>query len=169
MDQDMVSFVLRFVREVSEDQQARWRGVIKHVQSNAEANFSNFAEALVFIQSHVNQLIAATFEETDRMARESSGYNPFVESARLWSDFMKPYASMVSETMDEAMSAASPVSQQMKKAMSSSMAAWGFPFESYQTNELKSLSDQVAALALKVGELQAQLLSDQKSAGQEEE
>ena len=44
MDQDMVSFVLRFVREVSEEQQARWRGVVKHVQSNTEASFSNFAE-----------------------------------------------------------------------------------------------------------------------------
>ena len=56
MDQDLVSFVLRFVREAGEEQQARWRGVVKHVQSNTEASFSQFSEALAFMQGYVNDI-----------------------------------------------------------------------------------------------------------------
>ena len=154
MEQDMVSFVLRFVREASEEQQARWRGVVKHVQSNSESSFSNFAEAMTFIQKHVNELIVATFDEANRvtektgMAGESNEFNPVMESARLWGEFMKPYTTMVSDTMDEAMSAAagSPISQQMNQAMSTSMAAWGLPTKSDQpqmAETLKSLSEQM--------------------------
>jgi len=180
MEQDMVSFVLRFVREASEEQQARWRGVVKHVQSNSESSFSNFAEAMTFIQKHVNELIVATFDEANRvtektsMAGESNEFNPVMESARLWGEFMKPYTTMVSDTMDEAMSAAagSPVSQQMKQAMSTSMAAWGLPIKNDQpqmAETLKSLSEQMENLAARVEELQAQLSLNQKNEGSEEE
>ena len=180
MEQDMVSFVLRFVREASEEQQARWRGVVKHVQSNSESSFSNFAEAMTFIQKHVNELIVTTFDEANRM-KEKTGmagptneYNPMMESARLWGEFMKPYTTMVSDTMDEAMSAAagSPVSQQMKQAMSTSMAAWGMPIKSDKSQmaeTLKSLSEQMGNLAAKVEELQTQLSFYQKFEGTEEE
>jgi hypothetical protein len=180
MDQDMVSFVLRFVREASEEQQARWRGVVKHVQSNSESSFSNFAEAMTFIQKHVNELIVATFDEANRMkektgmAGQTNEYNPMMESARLWGEFMKPYTTMVSDTMDEAMSAAagSPVSQQMKQAMSTSMAAWGLPVKSDQSQmaeTLKSLSEQMENLAAKVEELKTQITLAQKIEGSEEE
>ena len=186
MEQDMVSFVLRFVREASEEQQARWRGVVKHVQSNSESSFSNFAEAMTFIQKHVNELIVATFDEANRvtektsmsgptsMAGESNEFNPVMESARLWGEFMKPYTTMVSDTVDEAMSAAagSPISQQMKQAMSTSMAAWGLPTKSDQpqmAETLKSLSEQMENLAARVEELQAQLSLNQEIEGSEEE
>jgi hypothetical protein len=64
MDQDLVSFVVRFVREASEEQQARWRGVVKHVQSNTEASFSQFSEALAFMQGYVNEIAQSSLEET---------------------------------------------------------------------------------------------------------
>jgi hypothetical protein len=53
MTLEMTSFVLRFVREVSEEQEARWRGLIQHVQSGAERNFATFAEAVQFMQGRV--------------------------------------------------------------------------------------------------------------------
>ena len=146
----------------------------------------DFAEAMTFIQKHVNELIVATFDEANRikektsmagqtsMAGPNNEYNPMMESARLWGEFMKPYTTMVSNTMDEAMSAAagSPVSQQMKQAMSTSMAAWGLPIKSDQpqmAETLKSLSEQMENLAAKVEELQTQLSSYQKFEGSEEE
>ena len=174
MDQDMVSFVLRFVREVSEEQQARWRGVVKHVQSNTEASFSNFAEAMSFIQERVNELLATTYEEADLMTGANRDYNPFLESAKIWSDFMKPYSSMVSETMDEALlrAADSPVSQQMRQAMSSSMAAWGLSAKSDEAQlaqNLQALSEQMAILSAKVDDLSEQLQAAQNAQEVEEE
>ena len=46
MNQDVVSFVLRFIREEGAGQPARWRGVIKHVQSDHTADFARFDDAL---------------------------------------------------------------------------------------------------------------------------
>ena len=73
MDQDLVSFVLRFVREAGEEQQARWRGVVKHVQSNTETSFSQFSEALAFMQGYVNDIARNSIEETARMGEAFTG------------------------------------------------------------------------------------------------
>ncbi len=50
----IASFVLRFVldQEASGPPNA-WRGVIRHVQTNDELNFSGMKEALSFIQRFV--------------------------------------------------------------------------------------------------------------------
>ncbi|MCD4687537.1 MAG: hypothetical protein K8S97_16530, partial [Anaerolineae bacterium] len=61
MNQEVVSFILRFVREGSEDQPARWRGVIKHVQSDHSADFARFQDALQFMQEHVDEAIQQAF------------------------------------------------------------------------------------------------------------
>lgn len=51
------SFVLRFVRDVSEPDAAAhasaWRGVVVHVQSNTAVNFTAFADAVAFIAHYV--------------------------------------------------------------------------------------------------------------------
>lgn len=52
------SFVLRFVHDVAEEGTAvptahAWRGVVVHVQSNTEANFTEFADAVAFIARYV--------------------------------------------------------------------------------------------------------------------
>ena len=108
MDQDLVSFVVRFVREAGEEQQARWRGVVKHVQSNTEASFSQFAEALAFMQQYVNDIARSNIEETARMGEAFAGQgalgaNPFAETARLWGETMPRYTQMMVDSMNEAM------------------------------------------------------------------
>lgn len=45
------SFVVRFIHDAPE--QRAWRGVIVHVQSNTEENFSDFAAAVAFIARYV--------------------------------------------------------------------------------------------------------------------
>ena len=102
MDQDMVSFVVRFVREAGEEQQARWRGIIKHVQSNTEASFSQFSEALAFMQGYVNEIAQASFEEAKRMSESFADTNtfeanPFMETTRLWGDLVPRYTQMMKE------------------------------------------------------------------------
>jgi hypothetical protein len=52
------SFVLRFVHDVAEEGAVvssahAWRGVVVHVQSNTEANFTEFADAVAFIARYL--------------------------------------------------------------------------------------------------------------------
>lgn len=164
MTQDVVSFMLRFVREASEEQQARWRGVVQHVQSDAEQQFSQFAEALAFMQQHINETTAAAFKE----AGVEPGKNPFVETARLWGDFLPQYNKMLFERWTEAMAQTVSMPQQMMNKM---LAAWGMPTADDQVNaadKVAALSAQIAALNQKVARLQAQLAEqEQKSAADE--
>lgn len=99
MSEDLVSFVLRFVRETGEGQQARWRGVVKHVQSNTESNFSQFAEALAFMQSHVQEIVQDNFKQATRATDQVHPVDPLSESIRLWGSYMPPLTRAIAEAM----------------------------------------------------------------------
>ena len=153
MNQDMVSFVLRFVREVGEDQQARWRGVIKHVQGDSQEHFTQFAEALTFMQAHVNEVIRESFVGS---AREQNA-NPLLETTRLWGELMPQYTKLMMATMEEAVNSNVAVTQQLQKNVASTLAAWGVPTREEQERTLtalESLTTQLAALDAKMDELE---------------
>ena len=159
MDQDMVSFVLRFVREAGEDQQARWRGIIKHVQSNTETSFNKFAEALAFMQTYVNDVVEAGMDETQRMGQGLGEGNPFMETARMLGDMMPRYTQMMMDSMGGA-----SVSEPVEKAMDATFAAWGMPTRSEReqsaaslqtvTSQLEKMTKQMADLEKQLAELQ---------------
>jgi hypothetical protein len=51
----IASFILRFTQEQASDSSAaekRWRGVVRHVQTNEEARFTQLEDALAFIAHH---------------------------------------------------------------------------------------------------------------------
>lgn len=165
MTQDMVSFVLRFVREAGEEQEARWRGIIKHVQSNDEAHFLRFAEALEFMQAHVNEVVNKAFSEES----ESHTDNPFLETTRLWGEYMPQYTQLMLETVKETMTtpfAGTPMAQQVENALLNTWAAWGLstPREQEQTaDQLESLLSQLAALHEKVKDLETQIVQQKET------
>jgi hypothetical protein len=169
MDQDMVSFVLRFVREAGEEQQARWRGVVKHVQSNTEASFSQFSEALAFMQGYVNEVAQASFEESRRMGEgfsETNEYatnvfaaNPFAETTRLWGDYTK----MMMDSMGEAMSSGAGVTKPMEEMMNATLSAWGMSTSSGSKQEstagaAEAMAAQITALNEKIAALEKQIV-----------
>lgn len=51
----IASFILRFTQELTSDTEpmAPWRAVIRHVQSDEEAHFTQMDEALAFIAHYV--------------------------------------------------------------------------------------------------------------------
>jgi hypothetical protein len=55
MTQDVISFVLRFIRETPKDEEPRWRGTISHVQSNTQRHFGRFAEVIPFIREQMGK------------------------------------------------------------------------------------------------------------------
>lgn len=54
-DSHLVSFVLRFVTPPEGEAEGAlpWRGLIRHVQSDAEQHFRHWAEAVAFIEQFV--------------------------------------------------------------------------------------------------------------------
>ncbi|MFN2223707.1 MAG: hypothetical protein ACK2UH_14210 [Candidatus Promineifilaceae bacterium] len=176
MEQDLVSFVLRFVREAGEEQQARWRGVVKHVQSNTEASFSQFSEALAFMQRYVNDIARSSFEETARMGEAfadqgSVGANPFAETARLWGEYMPRYTQMMVDSMNEAMATGLAMPAPVEEMMASTMSAWGMPNQTKQADQektaaaLEAMAAQMASLNDKIASLETQLADRNKQSG----
>ncbi len=62
---NVASFVLRFMQDRTDTDTdtppANWRGVVKHVQTNEEKHFTNFADAIDFIAGYVN--LGVSFDE----------------------------------------------------------------------------------------------------------
>lgn len=170
MTQDMVSFVLRFVREAGEEREARWRGIIKHVQGDDEAHFSQFAEALEFMQAHVNEVVNKAFAET----AESQTENPFLETTRLWGEYMPQYTQLMLDAVKETMTtpfAGSPMAQQVESALLQTWTAWGLstPQEQEQSaDQLEALVAQLGALQAKVKELETQIAQQKETESKDE-
>lgn len=162
MDQDLVSFVIRFVREAGEDQEARWRGVIKHVQSNSQAGFTQFSDALAFMQGFVNDVAQSGFSQSKGFTESYGMVNPFLETTRLWGDFMPPYAKSMMESMGEMMGGKSAQGETMpgEQATDKTLAAWGLPTRSEQTQlttTLEALTQQLAEMTAKLADLENQI------------
>ncbi len=112
-NQDVVSFVLRFVREASEEQDARWRGTVKHVQGSTERQFSKFSEALGFMQNHMNEVVKSAFKDGSDLGQ----FNPVLETARLWGEFLPQYNRLIISSMTEAAAQSATFPRQLEHAM----------------------------------------------------
>ena len=167
MAQEMTSFVLRFVREVSEEQGARWRGLIQHVQSGAEANFATFADAVEFMQRRVLEDTAQILEEGAPM----EGKSPFAEMTKMRGDLAPQMAGMWSQTVEQVMGQSAVVRSQMDQTVASALKAWGLPSKGDQETVLSSLVNlgaQIETLASRVEALEAQLAAQQTAPDQPE-
>ncbi|HSH01578.1 MAG TPA: hypothetical protein VLL52_03595 [Anaerolineae bacterium] len=161
--QDVVSFMLRFVREANETEQARWRGLIHHVQSDNQEPFTEFAQALAFMQANINETVQAAFSSKDApMSDTPDNNNPFMETARLWGAFMPQYNQALLDTMQEMMAAGAAMPQQMNNMMGQMMSGWsGNPQEQQQlltqlAQQVDQLTAQVAVLNQRLTELENQ-------------
>ena len=85
---NVASFVLRFTQELWQDPQGephvRWRGHIRHVQGDEEERFTDFAEAVTFIQfwqqfaSSYSNMMYQAMEQT---VRQSETFKDHMDAA----------------------------------------------------------------------------------------
>ncbi|MBP8974060.1 MAG: hypothetical protein KBH93_09305 [Anaerolineae bacterium] len=156
MNQDVVSFVLRFVREESDGHPARWRGVIKHVQSDQSADFAAFSDALAFMQAHVDEAIRRAFSTGEPDAAESI----LAETARLWGELAPRYTDLMLQSMEMMLDQG----RRLSETFAENLAQWGQgapPAAPAQQDAVlalvERLATQVDALASKVEALEARL------------
>lgn len=164
MNQNLVSFVVRFVREVDEDQQARWRGIIKHVQGDAKTHFSQFSEALAFMQAHVDEVVRGSLASAKEADAATGEANLFLETARLWGAFWPPNIREMLEASEEAMRASLPEQSASVRvwdqAISATLTAWDAPIQAEQEQTMSTLAamaDELTALNAKLDELETRL------------
>jgi uncharacterized small protein (DUF1192 family) len=164
MNQEVVSFVLRFVREAGETQQARWRGTVKHVQGSAEKQFNQFSEALSFMQGQLNEAVESSLKNTAQITQA----NPLLETAKLWGEFVPQYNKLVLDSVNEAVAKGAELPRQINQAM----AFWGGWQEAevaleqkldLLNKQLATLTQTVAALQEEVARLKAQPTPARKS------
>lgn len=157
MNQDVVSFVLRFIREESGDQSVRWRGVIKHVQSDNTADFAHFRDALQFMQEHVDDAIRKAFSNQDD--ETLSPERMIAETARLWGEMAPRYADIVLQSMELMLEQGRRVGE----SVAENIAQWSQASPEAQTQPqqmldvIERLANQVESLTAKVDTLETRL------------
>ncbi len=164
MSQEMTSFVLRFVREVSEEQGARWRGLIQHVQSGAERNFSTFADAVQFMQGRVVENTIQTLEKGEQVAHDNLFAGMVGEMTKMWGNVAPQMAEMWTQAAEKALAQSMTFRSQVDQAVATTLKAWGLPTGADQDAallNLTQLNDQLATLTARVEALEKQIAAQQ--------
>jgi hypothetical protein len=157
---NVASFVLRFTQEMWQDAQdephVQWRGHIRHVQGDEEDRFTDFAEAVAFIQRYLAQLTMEAIAGGQNMNQEKV----LQESFKLWEQFASSYTGMMFEAMEQTVKQSQTFKEQIDQATQRALKAWqlpGQPDQKQMIEVLKSLQAQVEALTAKVEKLEQAL------------
>jgi len=121
---DIASFVLRFAQEIWRDDEGaprvRWRGHIHHVQGDEAARFTDFAEAVAFIQQRLAELTMDAAAEGPAVEREQV----MADSLRLWERFAESYAGMMETAVARTVERSEAYRRQMADTFERSLRAW---------------------------------------------
>ena len=157
---NVASFVLRFTQEMWQDTQGephvRWRGHIRHVQGDEEERFTDFTEAVSFIQHYLTELTEDSLAGNGGVSQEKV----LTESLKLWEKFASSYANMMVQAMEQTVKQSEIIKEQMDEATKQTLNVWQVPG---QLNEgrivevLNSLQAQVQALTEKIDVLEKRI------------
>jgi hypothetical protein len=164
----VASFMLRFTQDLWKDEngdpQVQWLGRINHVQGDEEVRFTDFTEALTFIQNQLQDLTHRAVPGATPAFREKA----LNESFKLWERFTADYTELVLKGMQDAFNRSRDIQDQVGDTFARSFEQWlppGFrreasPARSEQEphadlmSEIETLTAQVAALAAKIEALE---------------
>ncbi|MEJ2262140.1 MAG: hypothetical protein P8X95_01755 [Anaerolineales bacterium] len=157
----IASFVVRFTQHLWNDPQeephVQWRGRIRHVQSDQEANFSELNEVLTFIRQQLTQL---TLEATEGRA-ETEREKVLGESFKLWEELASTYSEMVSDAMLQAFKQSESFKTEVDAAVAKALQAWGSPVKSERVaiaEAVERINIQVRDLANRIDALEEAML-----------
>jgi hypothetical protein len=146
-EQEMTSFVLRLIHEPSPGQAGRWRGMIQHVQTNSRRNFTEFTQAVQFIQEQMGKEV-----EQDPADRAQA----LTDKAQLWGQYASKSQEVVLQAWLETF--ASPA--RIQHAVSSTLRVWHLPDRQQQEEAIQALQRlecRLQELTRQVEELEKQV------------
>ena len=113
--EDTASFVIRFNQKIFESEegesQVQWRGHIRHVQGGDESRFSEFEEAMQFIQGKLAALTIQAVE--DKSPEEQKGI--LAKSFELWRQVATDYPKKVTEIIKDPLGSVERVQDQVQE------------------------------------------------------
>ena len=155
---DVASFMIRFTqdmwRNTAGDPELQFRGRINHVQGDEEITFTDFSEAVRFIQEHLAQLTLDALPGDSKMDQEKA----LRDSFKLWEEFTNSYSSMMFDAMERTIDQSETIKRQMDEAVKESMKTWQPQMKAEEDQiaaALASLSVQIEALAARIENLEA--------------
>jgi hypothetical protein len=164
---NIASFVLRFTQELWQDEhgepQVQWRGHIRHVQGDEEDRFTDFAEAVAFIQRYLTQLTLNALTGSETMSQEKV----LRESFKLWDQFASSYTHMMFQAMEQTISRSEAMKQFLDDATQKALGAWQLPAQPNQdqiVEMLEKLHDQLKLLSERVERLENAVMHGQDGA-----
>lgn len=154
---NIASFVLRFTQELWQDAQGephvQWRGHIRHVQGDEEGRFTDFAEAVAFIQRYLTQLTLESLSGRNNMSQEKV----LRESFKLWEQFASSYTDMMFQAMERTIKQSEALQEYIDESTEKALKAWQLPLEaepSQIVEALNQLQTQLQALTNRVEHLE---------------
>lgn len=160
---NVASFLLRFTQDRWEDEQqephVRWRGHIRHVQGDDESRFTDFAQAVAFIQQNLTQLTVETLAGDREMSQEKI----MRESFKLWEEFASSYSEIMLNAMEKTLEQTELLSRQADAVRRQTLQAWQMPQTTPTTDvteltqAMQALQEEVASLSARVAELEIRL------------
>jgi len=98
---ETASFMVRFTQKIFEDKtgnkDVQWRGRISHIQGGDQQAFTDFQDALTFMQDHLAEM---TIKNTEHVAPEEQD-NLLLKSFDMWKKIAKSAPQMVIETIKD--------------------------------------------------------------------
>jgi L-2-hydroxyglutarate oxidase LhgO len=156
---NIASFMLRFTQELWQDTNGephvRWRGHIRHVQGEEEARFTDFADAITFMQRYLTRLTM----ETMSGAQNTNQEKVLTESFKLWSQFAASYTDLMTQAMEQSLRQSENLREQVDEASKKVIDVWQTPYVGYQSevlDTLKKLNSQVEVLTERIKALEEQ-------------
>ena len=120
----VASFMLRFTQDLWQDEngepRVQWQGRINHVQGDEEIPFTDFTEALAFIQKQLQDLTLKAVPGADAETREKA----LKESFKYWEEFTAGYTKMVSSAMEQAFRQTQEIQSQFGDAWLKFLEGW---------------------------------------------
>jgi hypothetical protein len=160
---DVASFLVRFTQDLWQDAQGEpqvaWRGDIRHIQGDDQVRFTDFSEAVAFMQRYMKELTMGTLEALSAEG-QTEEQNAFHESLKLWEESAASYMDMMFGALEQTMQQSETLKRQMDTAMQQSLQAWvpSSRADSTQILEaLQALQVQVQSLMERVGSLENSL------------
>lgn len=166
---NVASFVLRFTQEMWQDTEGephiQWRGHIRHVQGDEEVRFTNFTDAVMFIQRYLTKL---ALDGSSRGEPLNQG-KVLRESFKLWKQFTSSYTDMMFQMLEQNIDHTETFREYMDEAVENVLKAWQLPMHQDQKQlietldhmqqQLQALSDKVDRLEQTIQQLQQETKS----------
>lgn len=157
---NVASFMIRFTQEIWQDAEGephvQWRGHIRHIQSDEAERFTNFTDAVAFIQRQLTELSLRSASAGGIGSQEKVLYQSF----KWWEQFALGYTDIMLQTMDQSIRQTESFREHVEAVRDKTMQAWRIPMETNQEHLLDAivqLQTEIKKLSTKMDKVEERL------------